>query len=93
MPKHVLTMLDNLISNGADQDIQTLGEGVKASLEILSEMKDEIVICSEHIKDKDLHTPKGLLVRAKVIGWALFIVVVVSTIVAYLPEKIAMLTP
>ncbi len=48
---------------------------------------------SKHIEDKNLHTPKGLLVRGKVIGWAVFIMIIISTVVAYLPEKIAMLTP
>ena len=46
-----------------------------------------------HIKDKDLHTPKGLLIRASVIAWAIFIMIIISTVVAYLPEQVAMLTP
>jgi len=46
-----------------------------------------------HIKDDNLHSPKGLLVRTKVIGWLLFLMILVSTVVAYLPEKIAMLSP
>ena len=90
MPKHVLKMLDNLIDNGSDDDLKVIGEGVKASLEILSEMQPAI---DDHIKDKELHTPKGILLRAKVVAWLLFIMVIVSTIVAYLPEKVAMLTP
>ena len=45
-----------------------------------------------HIEDKDLHTPKGLLVRAGVIGWAIFIMIIISTIVTYLPEQIKILS-
>ena len=47
----------------------------------------------KHIENENLHTPKGLLLRTKVIGWAVFIMIIVSTIVAYLPEKIAILVP
>ena len=44
-----------------------------------------------HIEDKELHTPKGLLVRTKVIGWAIFIMFLVSTIVMYIPDGVAWL--
>ena len=47
----------------------------------------------KHIENKELHSPKGLLVRTKVIAWGVFIMIIISTVVAYLPEKIAMLTP
>jgi hypothetical protein len=90
MPERVLKMLNNLIDNGSDDDLKVIGEGVKASLEILSEIQPAM---NSHINDKELHTPKGILVRTKVIGWLLFIMIIVSTIVAYLPEKIAMLSP
>ena len=48
---------------------------------------------NKHIEDKELHTPKGLLVRKNVIVWAIFIMIIISTVVAYLPEQVAMLTP
>ena len=48
---------------------------------------------TKHIENQELHSPKGLLLNAKVIFWALFLMTIVSTIVAYLPEKIAMLSP
>ena len=48
---------------------------------------------SKHIANQELHSPKGLLLNTKVIGWALFVMIIVSTIVAYLPEKIATLIP
>ena len=51
-----------------------------------------ISVC-KHIENKELHTPKGLLVRTKVIAWGVFIMIIISTVVAYLPEKIAMLSP
>lgn len=47
---------------------------------------------STHIEDKEIHTPKGLLLRGQVIAWAVFIVIIISTVVAYLPEKIGMLS-
>ena len=93
MPERVLSMLDNLIENGSDHDTKVLAEGSKAILSILDEMKPAIDACNRHVDNKDLHTPKGILLRTKVIAWALFIMVIVSTIVAYLPEKVAMLAP
>ena len=48
---------------------------------------------AEHIKDKELHTAKGLLLKAHVMACFIFLVVLISTIVCYLPEKIAMLSP
>ena len=54
MPKHVLEMLDNLCENGADENIKVLGEGVKASLAILDELKPSIELCHKHILDKEL---------------------------------------
>ena len=47
----------------------------------------------KHTENTELHTAKGLLVKTKVIGWLLFLMILVSTVVAYLPEKIAMLSP
>ena len=46
-----------------------------------------------HIENDECHTPKGLLLRTSVIGWAIFIMIIISTVVAYLPEQVAMLTP
>ena len=91
MPERVLSMLDNLIDNGTDHDTKVLAEGSKAILSILGEMQPVIDTCTKHVEDDSKHTPKGILVRTKVIGWALFIMIIVSTIVCYLPEKIAML--
>lgn len=47
----------------------------------------------KHIEDKELHTPQGILLRAGVVGWFIFVMILISTIVTYLPDKIAMLTP
>ena len=47
----------------------------------------------QHVENDDIHTPKGLLVRGSVIGWAIFIMIIISTVVTYLPEKVGMLTP
>ena len=46
-----------------------------------------------HIEDENCHTPKGLLVRGPVIGWAIFIMIIISTVVTYLPDKVGILTP
>ncbi len=88
MPKHALKMLEGLIENGSNNDNKVLAEGVKASLSILAELQPVI---TTHVNDKELHTPKGLLIRAKVIGWAVFIMFLVSTIVMYIPDGIAWL--
>ncbi len=88
MPKHALKMLEGLIENGSNNYNKVLAEGVKASLSILAELQPVI---TTHVNDKELHTPKGLLIRAKVIGWAVFIMFLVSTIVMYIPDGIAWL--
>ncbi len=48
---------------------------------------------AKHIEDKELHTPKGILARTGVIACFIFAVIIISTIVAYLPEKMAILSP
>lgn len=48
---------------------------------------------SKHVENADLHTAKGLLVKTGVLTWMVIIMILVSTIVAYLPEKIAVLIP
>ena len=48
---------------------------------------------ADHIKDKELHTAKGLLLKANVMALFIFFVILISTVVCYLPEKIAMLSP
>ena len=92
MPQHVINLLDGLLKNGGDKDINILGEGIKATLEIVSDMSAELTGVSEdvtsHLKDKDLHSPKGLLVRTKVIAWMIGIVILISTIVSHAPEII-----
>ena len=42
-----------------------------------------------HITNKDLHTPKGILVRTKVIAWFVGIVIFISSIVSYAPELVS----
>ena len=45
----------------------------------------------KHIECDEKHTPKGLLLRKDVIAWAVFIVILISTIVTYLPEQLGVL--
>ena len=102
MPQHVLNMLDGLLKNGSDEDTKVLGEGVKATLEIVADTQEEVagavddirkavLLMKTHIDNKDCHTPKGILVRTKVIAWAVFIMFLISTIVMYIPEGISLL--
>lgn len=46
---------------------------------------------SKHIEDEKCHTPKGLLVRTKVICWAVILMILVSTIVMYIPDGLSLL--
>ena len=46
---------------------------------------------TKHIQDNDLHSPKGLLVRTKVIVWGVIIMALVATIVMYIPDGVAWL--
>lgn len=61
------------------------------SIQIQEDIEEITIGFKKHCDDKELHTPKGLLVRGKVIAWAVFIMILVSTIVTYLPEKVAIL--
>ena len=103
MPQNVINLLDGLLENGSDKDIKVLGEGIKATLEIVADMSAEMTgICSvmnEHIKDKDQHTPKGILVRGNVIGWfitsasVLFTILYIVANILGIEELIKMVTP
>ena len=46
---------------------------------------------TKHIEDKELHTPKGLLLRKNVIVLGVFVMFLVATIVMYIPEGIVWL--
>lgn len=95
MPKHVINMLDDLLENGANQDLKVLGAGLKETLQMLDEDRrlrsTMYKALDAHIKDAECHTPKGLLVRKDVIGWAVFIVVLITGIMQYVPELVAWL--
>ena len=88
MPQHVLNMLENLTKNGSGDDVKILAEGVKETLVILAEIQPMII---SHVDDKELHTPKGLLVRTKVIAWSVFLMFLIATIVMYIPEGLALI--
>ena len=45
----------------------------------------------KHIENNECHTPKGLLIRTGVIGWVVFLMFLVSTIVMYIPDGVAWL--
>ena len=83
----IVQEIDDFITENSLEPIEKL---------LLRVMKHNYINSAEfckHIENKDYHTPKGLLVRTSVIGWAIFIMIIISTVVAYLPEQVAMLTP
>ena len=93
MPEKIKGMLDDLIDNGADKNVSVLASASKQTLIMLGELDNKMGDMCVHVKDKDLHTPKGILVRTKVIGWFVFLVILISTIVMYVPEAIEFLKP
>ena len=56
---------------------------IQEDVEILAKCVDD------HHKDEELHTPKGILVRGKVIAWLVGLAILISSIVTYLPELIS----
>ena len=80
MPQHTINLLEDLLKNGADEDTKVLGAGIKATLEHVSDIQEDIGLAmdaverlaksvNDHIKNKECHTPKGLLVRGNVLAW------------------------
>lgn len=47
----------------------------------------------KHVDDKECHTPKGIILRGPVIVWAIFIMILISTVITYLPEHVGVLIP
>ena len=115
MPQHTINMLEELLENGGNEENKILGAGIKATLEHVADMQEDVAFvkselvqhiknneihvtkefhdcAKKHVLDKEQHTPKGILVRGIVIAWAVFIMIIVSTIVCYLPEKLGILT-
>jgi len=92
MPKQILKLLKDLQDNGTDHDLKVLGAGVMATLEAVIENQDTTIklekAITKHFNDKELHTPKGILVRGSVIAWFILLMFVVSTITMYIPELI-----
>ena len=91
MPDKIKGMLDELIKDGSEEDFRVLAAASKQTLTMLGELDDKMGGMCAHVKDKELHTPKGILVRTKVIGWFVILVFVISTIVMYIPEAIVFL--
>ena len=93
MPQNVIDMLDHLLENGSDNDIKVLGEGIKCALNMLSDIDEKVDMncdaIQEHIKDKELHTAKGILVQSHVIAWMVGAMILIASIVSYLPELVS----
>lgn len=80
MPQHTIGLLDELLENGADNDTKILGAGIKATLEHVADIQEDIGLAmdavemlaksvNDHVKNKEMHTPKGILVRSNVLAW------------------------
>ena len=78
--QHVRSMLDSIQDNGGTDDIKALGAGVREALKILDEQskrsdeQDRLALVTlksieAHIKNDKRHTPKGLLIRTRVVAW------------------------
>ncbi len=84
-----IKLLDESL-NGSDEidmnkALKALGEAAKANLQISCNNNSKI---TTHVDDKDLHTAKGLLLKNDVIAWFLGLILLISAIVAHLPEVI-----
>ena len=99
MPQHVKNMLDNIQDNGGTDDIKALGAGVREVLDILGEQEerfdkqDRLMLTTlksieTHIKNEKCHTPKGILVRTKVIAWFVGLSALLCAIMMYAPELV-----
>lgn len=104
MPQHIINLLDDLLQNGSSQEYKTLAAGQKATLEIIADvdarqemyyglLEKQMTALQKHIDNQECHTPKGILLRGPVITWAIFAVVVISTIVAHAPELLSRFIP
>ena len=92
MPKHVIKMLDAIKDNGGSDDIKALGAGVREALLMLDEdrrLRRAMYKClDEHVRDKELHTPKGILLRKGVIVYFTIAVGIITVIIVYIPEAV-----
>lgn len=104
MPQHTINLLEKLLENGGDEDTKVLGAGIKATLEHVSDIQEDIGLAmdaverlaksmNDHVKNTECHTPKGIILRGPVITWAIFAMILISTIVAHAPELISRFTP
>lgn len=82
-----ISLIDKTLGNGNDVDIpkamQALGEAAKANLQISC---NNNVIITKHVTDDNCHTPRGILIRTGVISWFILIVIIISSIVIYIPD-------
>ena len=68
-----------------------LSEGEKLKWRVMKLNYIDGLAARKHIECDEKHTPKGLLLRKEVIGWAVFIMVLVAVLVMYVPDGIAWL--
>jgi len=82
-----IQLINDTLNNGDDVNIpkamKALGEAAKANLQISCKNNAKI---TKHVDNNEVHTPKGILVRSNVIGWFLFLMILISSIVTYVPE-------
>lgn len=84
---HAISSLNSSVKQEQDQE-----DNVKRQDDLLSEIKSVGTSLTEHIKDKELHSPKGILVRNSVIVWMVGLVILISGIVQYAPELLKYIT-
>lgn len=59
------------------------------SIQIKEDLTELKTCVDKHNDDKDLHTPKGILLRGNVVFWLVGLAILISSIVTYLPELIS----
>ena len=69
--------------------LRVLKHNYAKSIQIKEDVEELATCVDKHHDDKDLHSPKGLLVRGKVIAWFVGLAILIASIVTYLPELIS----
>jgi len=103
MPKHVKKMLNDLKNNGADDNIKAIGYALDCVLDILIEDREETLRyraerekkeleyngeLKSHTMDTESHTPKGILLRPKVVAYLVLSIGIITGIIQYVPTLI-----
>ena len=88
MSDFAINLLDDLMENGANTTEKTTAAAIKVLIIGQVEMNEKLDGIDDHIKDKEIHTPKGILIRKEVLGPCIGGTIFISAIVAHAPELI-----